>query len=249
MNKFELKDITLTFGYYVFNCPYNVLLISDTILGSYCNHPNGNHSIWFKDLISQILSNRIEFEISSFYGMASTYSNNPKMVFFIRFIGLQSLCLIPMEIFLIHKIPYLHLLLSYFIDPANCCFLDTANTGFQGEIFLRSFRYNDILNTHFNPMLYIITLYRRYIEIIVQTHHGEESGINLVKDSVKVLSNFIQDENELNSFDKTNKETILGYIKKLYKIINEEQVFKELYNKIQLLWTEIATELTTKKCI
>lgn len=249
MNKVSLEDITLTFGYYIFNYPYNVLLISDTILGSYCNHPNGNHSVWFTDLISQLLSNPLELEINSFFGMASTSSNREKMVFFIRFMGLQSLCIIPMEIFVIHKIPHIHLLLSHFIDHKNNCFLNTTNTGFQGEIFLKSFRYDDTLNKNFNPIFYIITLYRRYIELIVQSHRGEESGINLVKESSKVLYNFFDKENELNSFNKTNKELILIYIKKLYKIITEEQVFKELYNKIESLWSEIATEMYSTRRI
>lgn len=248
MNKtvFSLKDITLTFGDYIFNNYRNVLLISDKILANYHNDPNGNHIIWFTDLINQLLSNPIEFEIFGFYGMASTTSNREKMVLFIRFMGLESLCLIPMEIFLIHKIPNIHLLLSYFIDPNNSFFLETMGVGFQGEFYLKSFKYDELLNQHFNPVFYIITLYRRYIELVVKSHKGEESGINLVKETSKVLYNFFNNEDELNSFNKSNKESILFYIKKLYKIINEEEVFKELYKKIKVLWSEIAAESNNK---
>lgn len=238
----SLKDITNYFGHYIFNTPYNVLLISDTILSNYHNDPNGNHITWFTDLINQILSNPIELEINSFYGMASNTSNKEKMVLFLRFIGSKSLCLIPVEIFLIYNIHNIHLLLSYFINHENNCFLDTMGVGFQGEFFLKSFKYDDILNENFNPIFYIITLYRRYIELITTSYKGEESGINLVKDSGKILYKFFNEDGNLNSFNKKNKEIIIHYIKILYKIIIEEEVFKELYKKIKRLWREIATK-------
>ena len=62
-----------------------------------------NNRIDKLDLECRQYSRKIELEINSFYGMASNTSNKEKMVLFLRFIGSKSLCLIPVEIFLIYN--------------------------------------------------------------------------------------------------------------------------------------------------
>lgn len=232
----NLHDITKLFGLSLFCIPNNVILISNIFLTNYCNDPNGNHLNWFSDLINQILTSPITLEVYGFYGIASNNSYKDKMVQSIKFIGYKSLCNIDMENFLIHNIVDIHELLSHLIDHNNKCF-KRFETGFQGEFFITLFEYNNILNKTFYPEFFIITLFRRYIEIIISAYNGEETGINLVKDSSNILLKFLKEDDQINSF--TCKEKTLYYIKKLYKIINEEEIFKNLYQKICLLWEEI----------
>lgn len=231
MNDEELKlteKITLL-GIYVYYNPFYVLSISDYLLSNYCNDPEGTTIEWYEDLVLNIIENKINFSILGYFGMASNYSKKEKVVLNLKFFG-NELCLIPLEYFYNNKLEKIHQYLGSILKPENECF-EINSKGLKGEFFFESFKYKKILDNLFLNSFYIITITRRFIEIIIETHKGEETAINFIRTILEILKKVLN--SNLNKIDET-------FIKKLLNIINSKYILSELYINISNLWTEIA---------
>jgi len=235
-------NYTIALGSQLFLNPVNVIVISNFILGSYCNDQGNNNSLkWFDEMITNILTHPVQFKISGYFGMSTNYSKKEKPVLFIKLFG-NILCEISLEQFLKYSIPRIHESIQYLIRPENKCFLQINNDGLKGEFFIEFFQNNHLLNDIFEPSFIIITLYRRYIELIIPIFQGEESPtINEIKNLSNILGNFLVSQKLEPSFSEEKKLKINNDLKKLYNILTDSNA-QNIYINLSNLWTEKANE-------
>lgn len=228
-DELNLTEKIKLLGIYVFYNPYYVLSISDYLLSNYCNDPEGTTIEWVEDLILNIIENNINFTILGYFGMASNYSKKEKVVLFLKFFG-NELCLIPLEYFYNNNLEKIHQYLDLILKPENECF-EINSKGLKGEFFFESFKYKKILDNLFLSSFYIITITRRYIEILIETHKGEETTINFIKKLIEIIKKVLN--TKLKEIDES-------FIKKLLTVMSSNYILSELYINLSNLWTEIA---------
>jgi len=245
-----LKLKTYLFGHFIYLYPCNVVVICEYLLTSYCNDPFGTGFEWFEDLINNILLNSVNFKVFGYFGMASNTSKQEKFTLFLKFIGKKQ-CFIPLEYFLVKNIPYIHEIVSDLINYENNGFLNIETKGLKGEIVLNLFKYDNELNKIIYPSIYIITLIRRFIEMIIMVYTNEisidNSSIYEIKKISKILEKFVNEGSgkDLNSFP-LQKRIIKRDLIEIIRILDESIEISELYNKITILWNKIASECFSK---
>lgn len=235
-------NYTIALGSHLFLHPVNVIVISNFILGSYCNDQGNNNSLkWFDEMITNILTNPVQFKISGYFGMATNYSKKEKAVLFIKLFG-NTLSEVSLEQFLKYSIPRIHEFIQYLIRPENKCFLQINNEGLKGNFFFEFFQYNHLLNDLFEPSFIIITLYRRYIELTIPIFKGEESPtINEIRNLSHILDHFLMNQKLEPSFSEEKKIKITNDLKKLYHILTDSNALN-IYVNLTKLWEEKASE-------
>lgn len=246
-----LKLKTYLFAHFIYLHPFNVILICEYFLTSYCNDPFGTGFEWFEDLINNILLNPVNLKIFGYFGMASNTSKQEKFTLFLKFIGKKQ-CYIPLEYFLVHNVPHIHEIVSELIKFENKGFLNIQSKGLKGEILLNLFKYDDELNNIIQPSIYIIALIRRFIEMIIMVYTNNKTGIDNssiyeIKKLSKILEKFLIEGSgkDLNSFP-LQKIKIKRDLIDIIKILNESTETSEIYTKITILWNRISSECFSK---
>ena len=227
-------ELTLKLGLELFLNVHNVLLNTDYILYNYKNDPNGSSFEWFHDLILNIVKNPVNLMLYGYIGTSTLYNHNEKFVLYIRFVG-DNLCTIPLEYYLNNTIPHIHELISKLINP-KCELFYEKYTGTEGGITIKRFKYNSILNDIYYPSIYIITLCRRYIELILQAYHGDESCINIIK-NVSIILKKAMDLHKSSMIKELYNDIYI-----LYCIIVDSVSCLEIYEKIEIQWTVIGSK-------
>lgn len=208
---------------------YNV----DYLLITYKNDPMGTGFEWFEDLVLNILKNPCDITLHGFVGMPTCNDHDEKFVLYIKFIG-DNLCTIPLQLYYNNNIPVIHECISEIIE-----FFIVKTVGLEGALILRGFKFNEILNTIFYPNIYIITFFRRYIEMIICAFRGDEVSISIIQKLLNIVKKILDLECYKSILDKKGlREDLM----QLYDIIKDSKSLKELSLLVTNLWTTIAAK-------